>query len=339
MMTFQIHRGTNISHWLSQSQGRGQLRRDFFTEADVQQIAGWGMDHLRLPIDEEQMWTADGQREAEAFDLLNQALDWADKAGLRVVVDLHILRSHYFNDRGEPALFTDPAELEKLINLWRDLSAFMRARSTDKVAYEMLNESVAHDPQDWNRVAGQVFRVLRELEPKRTIVLGSNQWNQVQTYPDLVVPDDPDLILTFHYYNPMFVTHYRAGWTDYRVYPGPIQYPGQPVPERYQDELRRLFPDADKRNLHFDREVIKQHIMIAAEVAQRTGHPLYCGEFGVYQAVPLDIKLRWYRDIISVFDELGIAWANWDYRGGFGIVESYDGKTETGIRAALMGNL
>jgi endoglucanase len=50
---FEIRRGTNISHWLSQSRARGAERRAWFTEDDVQRIAGWGFDHIRLPIDEE----------------------------------------------------------------------------------------------------------------------------------------------------------------------------------------------------------------------------------------------------------------------------------------------
>ena len=38
-MRFYIHRGTNISHWLSQSQARGQERRERFTQDDVKRLA------------------------------------------------------------------------------------------------------------------------------------------------------------------------------------------------------------------------------------------------------------------------------------------------------------
>ena len=123
-MSFEVHRGTNISHWLSQSKQRGQARVAWFTEDDVRYIAGLGFDHIRLPIDEVQMWDAEGKAEAEAFDLLQSAIGWCKSAGLRVIVDLHILRSHYFNDKtGEPALFSDPVELARFVDLWRDLSA------------------------------------------------------------------------------------------------------------------------------------------------------------------------------------------------------------------------
>ena len=56
-------------------------------EEDARKIAGLGLDHIRLPIDEEQMWNEAGAREPEAWDLMNACLDWCEQEGLRVVVD------------------------------------------------------------------------------------------------------------------------------------------------------------------------------------------------------------------------------------------------------------
>jgi endoglucanase len=67
--------------------------------------------------------------------------------------------------------------------------------------------------------------------------------------------------------------------------------------------------------------------------AKRTGLPLYCGEFGVFIMTPQPARLAWYRDIASVFREYGIGWANWDYKGGFALVQ--DGKS-TGIAEVLL---
>ena len=76
--TFTISRGVNISHWLSQSQKRGQQRQAYFTKKDVAYIAGLGYDHIRLTIDEEQMWDESGNKEKEAFTLLNNAIKWSE---------------------------------------------------------------------------------------------------------------------------------------------------------------------------------------------------------------------------------------------------------------------
>jgi aryl-phospho-beta-D-glucosidase BglC (GH1 family) len=96
--SFEIMRGTNLAHWLSQSQRRGAERAAFITERDIKFIDSVGFDHVRLPIDEEQMWDEAGNRNEDAFTLMQNCLDWCQEAGLRVVVDLHILRSHHFNE-------------------------------------------------------------------------------------------------------------------------------------------------------------------------------------------------------------------------------------------------
>src|SRR5690606_9952533 len=93
--SFEIKRGTNIAHWLSQSNRRGAERASFFTRKDIDFIDSVGFDHIRLPVDEVQLWNAEGKRHEEAFGLLRECLRWCNDAGLRVVLDLHILRAHY----------------------------------------------------------------------------------------------------------------------------------------------------------------------------------------------------------------------------------------------------
>jgi len=87
---FEIHRGTNIAHWLSQSERRGEERAGFFTQKDIAFIDSVGFDHIRLPVDEEQLWDETGKRHEDAFSLLTNCLTWCSDAGLRVVLDLHI---------------------------------------------------------------------------------------------------------------------------------------------------------------------------------------------------------------------------------------------------------
>jgi endoglucanase len=333
---FRLGRGTNISHWLSQSSRRGEERRAVLTREDIARIADWGFDHIRLPIDEEQMWDESGRPETEAFDLLDTGLDWAAEAGLNVVLDLHVLRSHSFDQQTEPTLFTNPEELEKFVGLWQHLSGHLKCKSPQKLAYELLNEAVATNPEDWNRVALSTHQAIRALEPERPIVLGSNRMNSVLTFDQLRVPHDPNTILTFHFYHPQLITHHQASWfVEGGHYDGPIQYPGTPIPA--SDTFRVTKPLLNHLadfNQPYDRQAMVADLAKPLAVAARTGLPLYCGEFGVYQVVPMAIREAWYRDILSVFDEFGIAWANWDYRGCFGILDH--NRNSTGVAEILL---
>ncbi|NLB69367.1 MAG: glycoside hydrolase family 5 protein [Lentisphaerae bacterium] len=328
-MQFKIKRGTNISHWLSQSDARGELRRKKFAYEDVGRLVELGLDHLRIPVDEEQLWDDQGKPHEEAWDLLQQGLDWTLEAGLNAVIDLHILRTHHFNEGPKP-LFTEESAAEAFVECWRQISDRLKDRPRDRVAYELLNEAVADDPADWNRVLHQAYNAVRELEPQRCLVLGSNLWNSVFQYEFLDVPaDDRNIILTFHYYHPMPVTHYRASWTwQLKDYDGPIQYPGLAVP---QAVFNTLPPEQQGRvgsmNTLGGAAVIEADLMWPLAVAARTCLPLYCGEFGVVAHAPDPIRAAWYADFLDVMTRHDIAWANWDFRGNFGLFTSDNKKT------------
>ena len=117
---FKIKRGTNLSHWLSQSWERGEARAKHIQEDDFARLHELGFDHVRIPIDEVQFWDEEGNKLPEAWDLLTNALDLARKYDIRAIVDLHVIRSHNFNavNMGmKNALFTDEAAQQQLIDM------------------------------------------------------------------------------------------------------------------------------------------------------------------------------------------------------------------------------
>ena len=323
---FNISKGVNIAHWLSQSQARGESRAAYFTEDDVRRIAEWGFDHVRIPIDEVQMFHEDGTMDEEAFGLLRQALDLCGKYGLRAIVDLHILRSHYFNAEYKP-LFHERAAQEAFYECWRKLSGELKGYPVNMVAYELMNEPVADDPEDWNKIANECYSAIRELEKKRVIVIGSNMWQSFGTASQLALPEgDPNIILSFHYYNPMLLTHYQASWMDLRDYQGPVSYPGDVV----TDEGLAPFSDRDRGlarqwiGQSYGKERFAEEFGKVVEVAGKYGIPVYCGEYGCLSVNSnAESRYRWLSDMNDVFDSLGIARAVWCYRegpGGFGIL-------------------
>ena len=291
-----IKRGTNVSHWLSQSEQRGEARRLHIQEDDFARLESLGFDFVRIPIDEVQFWDEKGNKLPEAWDLLNNALDWSRKHNLRAIVDLHIIRSHYFNavneaDQAANTLFTSEKAQQDLINLWYQLSDFLKNRSCDWVAYEFMNEPVADEHEQWNQLVAKVHKALRSREPQRTLVIGSNRWQGHETMKYLKVPEgDKNIVLSFHYYNPMLLTHYGAWWTPLGKYKGKIHYPGVLV-EQFKD---------------------------AIEAAKKYDLQLFCGEWGVYEPVDRELAYNWTRDMLTVFDEFNIAWTTWCYDADFG---------------------
>lgn len=333
-----LGKGTNLAHWLSQTRRTGEERRNFITEKDIAYIAELGFDHVRMPIDEMHMWDEQGKRDEGAFETLHDSIRWSLARDLKVVVDLHILRSHHFNAAEKP-LWTDPAEQERFVSLWRDLSNALRNYPTDKVVYELMNEPVADDPDEWNRLAAKAFYAVRELEPERSVMIGSNMWQGAGTFDELEVPDDPRIILSYHFYEPFMFTHYKTGWNFMKHYDGEVRYPGmilsreqyETLPENLQGELER-FVEAT-----FDKQHLEELMEKPLRKAREMGLPLYCGEFGVYSAAPDDDTVQWYADMLELFEKHDVSWANWNYKSDqFGFV-GLDGEPIDLIREAMLG--
>lgn len=326
---FHIQRGTNLSHWLSQD--AGVPRHQFITENDLRFIARSGFDHVRLPVDEKELWAENATPNEAAFELLQRAIGWARAHGLRVIVDLHTVRSHHFNaaNDGGPAntLFTDRKAQEHFLGLWRQLSTRLRHHPIDAVAYEPLNEAVADDDEAWNRLVAEVHAQIRTDEPTRVIVIGSNRWQGAWKFPVLKVPaGDPNIILSVHSYEPFVVTHYGASWVPSKIYTGPISYPGRPMPA---EELAKIEATGSRAVVDqfasarqvWDAAQLREDLLPAIKRARELGLQLYCGEFGCLPTVPRADRLRYYRDIVGVFAREGIAWANWEYKGDFGLFD------------------
>jgi len=309
---FKIQRGTNIAHWLSQSQRRGEARANFFGERDIAFIDSVGFDHIRLPVDEEQLWDEQGQRHDSAFALVDSVMTWCDRAGLRVVLDMHILRSHHFNE-GDKPLWSDPAEQDKFIHLWKDLATHVERWPNRMLAYEFMNEPVADKAAEWNKLLLRVADSIRSWEPERTLVIGSNRWQQAGTFDSLSVPpDDKNILLSFHFYEPFHLTHYQASWTRLKDFEGEVNYPGQIVAAGTSPEERRIY------NIDTLEKMMVKPLALAAKLDL----PLYCGEFGVIDKAPESDKLAWYNDMVRIFEKHGVAYANWNFKAGsFGIVD------------------
>lgn len=333
---FDIHRGTNISHWLSQSNRRGTERETFFTEQDVAFLATQGFDHLRIPIDEMQMWNEAGEKEADAFTLLHNSLKWCQNHNLKAIVDLHILRSHHFNE-GEKPLWTQAAAQERFFQCWRELSAELINYPNDFLAYELMNEPVADNPEDWNVLVGKAAAVVRENEPFRKIFIGSNRWQSTETFGDLRLPEnDKHIIVSFHLYEPFLLTHHTASWTGIKDYKGPVQYPGLPIPQEVMDTLNaEIKATVERMNHPFTKDSLEKRIMKPVEYARARGLQVYCGEWGCLPTVPRESFLNWYSDMREVLETNGVSWSTWDYKGGFG-VKDREGKPVEDLLEVLL---
>ncbi len=286
-------RGANVGMWLRAS--------------DLQVLASWGADHVRLQILSPYLEEADGRvwfkPESEAS--LVRFLQEAEQVGLAVVVDCHAHGLFFPDDNWRPEAlerWRDPQAVAKLADFCRHLARLCRGNRT-VIGYDLLNEP--HPPysdegyQAWNRVAEHVTRAIREVDQVRTVVIGCASYANPGGMAKLEPVSDPNVVYSFHMYLPHEFTEQgtRPQWPAGQVYPGTI---GLGWDEKTPTQVEAAW--------------LRESVKAVVEFQRRHAARIWVGEFSARRDAPQDSALRYLSDVLALFDEQGWDWAYHAFR-------------------------
>jgi aryl-phospho-beta-D-glucosidase BglC (GH1 family) len=326
-----LRHGVNASEWFAQHayDYSAAFTNRYTDDGDIVLMARLGFDNVRLSIDpvplEREPHNAEGFN-ADFLGRLDHAVDTMLANGLAVQVDIHP-ESDYKRSVRESSQGVD-----RFVMLWRRLAAHYANRNPDLVLFEIMNEPEVSDPYRWAGIQARAAAAIREAAPKNTIIATGPNWSGIGDLLTQHPLPDPNVIYTFHFYQPEDFTHQGASWgTDWHIYTHGITYPSAEA--EMADGLTQV-PDAhDRYNFehywldHWDAHRIKLLMDSAAAWGKANSVPLTCNEFGVYRRVtPEASRTQWIRDVRTALEADGIGWTMWDYRGGFGVVWKEDGQ-------------
>lgn len=312
--------GVNLGGWISQYERFDHDHfKTFITKKDIEQIASWGMDHVRLPIDYPVIEDDDKPfaYKEDGFSYVDNCIKWCKEYGLNIILDLHRAPGYSFGTLNENTFFEDKTLQNRFISLWKAFAA-RYADERENVIFELLNEIVEPTSDRWNKAAHETVAAIRELDKDRKIIIGGNLYNSVFMLKEIELFEDENVIYTFHFYEPHLFTHQKAGWMpDFVEFNKTVNYPDSS--EVYREFYRRYpnFSQMDLTLLQLEEvgeDYIWQALKPAVEFIDSTGKAVYCGEFGVIEQAPADSKVRWHQYLINAFKKLNIGRAVWSYK-------------------------
>jgi aryl-phospho-beta-D-glucosidase BglC (GH1 family) len=314
-------KGVNLGGWLSQCVHTKEHYDSFISESDFEIIASWGLDHVRIPFDYVLVETKEGDKLESGYQYIDQALLWAEKYGLNVILDLHKTAGYDFSVFDDPKLletfFFDGELQERFYRLWDTISC-RYADKSDHVAFELLNEVVSNKViENWNQIIRKAIAVIRSHAPVIPILVGGVCYNSVSSVQFLDAPYDSNIIYNFHCYEPFIFTHQAASWlpsmpADMRVrYPEPLPFYKEKTVAFNKDFAEPLYSvgDTDTGCAFFE-----AFFESAIHKAMTNDTSLYCGEYGVIEKADPESTARFYQDIHEVFEKHRIGRAAWTYK-------------------------
>ena len=321
-----LRHGINASEWFAQVYDPKGYTKEHFqawtTVQDITLIRVLGFDHVRLSVNPQPML-----RRGHADDIPADYLAYLDSAvqmildqGLAVIIDLHP------DGDIKARLAGDDDFVEQLADFWRALARHYSRLDPDRGFFEILNEPEMQDRFRWSGVQSKLAAAIREGSPQHTIIATGARWSADDELIFLEPLRDPNVIYSFHFYEPPVFTHQGATWaTNFWHEIAGLSYPSNPesarkAASRMPDDINRLYVLRYGME-HWDAARIETEIGSVAAWAARQRVPVICNEFGVYRpnADPQD-RAQWIADVRTALERHGIGWTMWDYSGGFGLV-------------------
>ncbi|MEM3478600.1 MAG: glycoside hydrolase family 5 protein [Candidatus Bathyarchaeia archaeon] len=303
--TLKMRRGVNIGNALEaprEGEWGVYIRDEYFSI-----VREAGFDTVRIPI----RWSAHAEEkppykiDEEFFRRVDHVIDKALEQNLTVIINVH----HYEEIMRDPR-----GHWERFLAIWRQISERYRDYP-DALCFELLNEP--HDALTsdlWNALLLDAVKAIRETNSTRKIVIGPVDWNNVYSLKKLIVPDDENIIVTFHLYTPFEFTHQGAEWVA----------PSPPVGRKWlgtEEERRQITSELDT----------------AVQWAGEHGNiPLLLGEFGAYSKADMNSRVRWTRFVAREAEKRGIAWCYWEFCAGFGVYDPVENKWREDLLNALI---
>lgn len=366
-----LHRGIGLHDWLNWSplNADGTYRQppyhtiqewlsgyrplaDWQADDEFVRIKGFGFDFVRLSIDPGPLLANGGKDRAEALQVLKTDTELLTSVGLKVVFNLHpVTHVEAFSPQaieGSP----DSPEIAAYDAMLTDTAAMLAAIGTDQVAFEPYNEpgyypcSAGGNP-DWQTVQTGQIKAIRAVSQDVTIIVTGACGGDIDdlTALDPQAFDDPNILYSFHMYDPHSFTHQRldGGW-----YSG-LPWPANRLPEKTVED--GLSARMNAAGLNFIRQqaiwlqiggdirdyfatgwgeaAMANQFATAVQWAKSNGiapSRLFMGEFGVITmdekgdsgALPED-RNRYLQAARELAESYGMAWAYWEYANPYGM--------------------
>ena len=274
-----------------------------FLESDFEWIAEWGFDFVRLPMSY-LCWTDPGDwlklRDAE-LQHLDQAVEFGRKHGVHVNMNFHRAPGYCVNPPAEPLdLWKDEKALEACAFHWGQFAKRFKGIPNTNVSFDLLNEPRDLPEPTYFRVVQRLVEAIRAEDPNRLIIADGLRWGN-KPVPSL---KELGVAQSTRGYAPMRISHHKASWVGGQNWPEPT------------------WPLKVKEGDVYDKERLRREQIEPWKALEKQGVGVHVGEWGAFQYTPHPVALAWMRDCLDLWKEAGWGWSMWNFRGGFGVLDS-----------------
>lgn len=288
-MNKKLGRGVNFGNsWDSPGDGDGAWSNPI-SDGDFAAVAKQGFNSVRIPV----RWYTGMNNKLSG---VKADVQLAINAGLTVIVNSHHNEPIYEAAKNGNL----NSKLNDFKNEWKQIAQTFDSFPDDAVVFEIFNEPHDMTQDQVNQIMTAGYEAIRAVSKGKTIMFESNGYAKFAMIPKLKLPNDGNIIVTGHYYEPYTFSHQGHGYDcNGNANDGISAMPGHFA--SYFEEIAKAYPDINGGTV-----------------------PMNMGEFGVANkgscsAVSDTKRDAWTDAVLAQAEKYGMSWHYWCYKncGGF----------------------
>ena len=188
----------------------------YVAKADIDQIAAWGFNSIRIPFHYKQFSPSPGEVNQFGYDIVDSLLSWCEPYNLYIILDMHCApggqnHGEISDSDGTARLWLEQGYKDHTIEIWHSIAEYY----TDDTligGYDLINEPVLPDgvsSTDLRELYIDITNTIREVDTNHIVFIEGNWY--ATDFTSLTPPWDENMSYSFHKY-----------WND--ITQGTIQY-------------------------------------------------------------------------------------------------------------------
>jgi len=181
-----------------------EYRKNFVSRADIDQIAEWGFNHIRLPFHYKQFHTEDGSTPI-GYEVVDTLLSWCEPYNMYVILDMHCAPGAQnggpiSDSDGIARLWLEEDKKELTVQIWREIADYY-SDNTLIGGYDLINEPVLPGGvslTEFKQLYIDITQAIREVDQNHIVFVEGNWYGT--DFSGLTPPWDNNMSYSFHKY-------------------------------------------------------------------------------------------------------------------------------------------
>ena len=189
---------------------------NYVAKADIDQIAAWGFNSIRIPFHYKQFSPSLGEVNQFGYDIVDSLLSWCEPYNMYIILDMHCApggqnHGEISDSDGTARLWLEQDYKDHTIDIWHSIAEYY-TDDTRIGGYDLINEPFLPDgvsSTNLRQLYIDITNTIREVDTNHIVFIEGNWY--ATDFTSLTPPWDANMSYSFHKY-----------WND--ITQGTIQY-------------------------------------------------------------------------------------------------------------------